>query len=66
MLLLDATRAPVDVVTYGTGSYPGMTPHPGVSDQGHSLERRPPKQDTDDCGQDFFDRVPPTPGELPE
>ncbi|MCP4544713.1 MAG: DUF11 domain-containing protein [Chloroflexi bacterium] len=66
VLLLDATQAPVDVVTYGTGSYTGVIPHPGVSDQGHSLERRPPKQDSDDCSQDFFDRVPPTPGELPE
>jgi hypothetical protein len=66
VLLLDAAQTPVDVVTYGTGSYPGVIPHPGVSDQDHSLERRPPKQDTDDCSQDFFDRIPPTPGELPE
>jgi hypothetical protein len=66
VLLLDATGAAVDVVTYGTGSYPDVVPHPGVVDQGHSLERRPPERDTDDCSQDFFDRTPPTPGVLPE
>jgi hypothetical protein len=66
VLLLDADGAPVDVVTYGDGDYPGVTPHPGVSGQGHSLERRPPREDTDDCSQDFFDRYPPTPGTLPE
>jgi len=66
VLLLDADQAPVDVVTYGEGEYPGVVPHPGVSAPGHSLERRPPREDTDDCSVDFFDRVPPTPGTLPE
>jgi hypothetical protein len=66
VLLLDAAGAAVDVVTYAAGDYPGVIPHPGVSAQGRSLERRPPKQDTDDCSQDFFERYPPTPGTLPE
>ncbi|HET91755.1 MAG TPA: DUF11 domain-containing protein [Chloroflexi bacterium] len=66
VLLLDDTTAVVDVVTYGSGSFPGVIPHPGVSGQGHSLERRPPERDTDDCSQDFFDRYPPTPGSLPK
>jgi uncharacterized repeat protein (TIGR01451 family) len=66
VLLLDGEGAAVDVVTYGEGDYPGVMPHPGVSDQGHSLERRPPREDSDDCSQDFFDRYPPTPGTLPE
>ena len=66
VLLLDDTGVPVDVVAYAAGSYPGVTPHPGVSAQGHSLERRPPERDTDDCAQDFYDRYPPTPGELTE
>ncbi len=66
VLLLDANQVPVDVVTYGDGRYGGIVPHPGVSAPGHSLERRPPRQDTDDCSVDFFDRYPPTPGTLPE
>jgi hypothetical protein len=66
VLLLDAEGRAVDVVTYAAGDYPGVVPHPGVSDQGRSLERRPPRSDTDDCGQDFFERYPPTPGTLTE
>jgi uncharacterized repeat protein (TIGR01451 family) len=66
VLLLDASGAPVDVVTYGDGAYPGVVAHPGVGEPGHSLERRPLREDTDDCGHDFFDRYPPTPGVLPE
>ena len=66
VLLLGADGAPVDVVTWGDGAYPGVVPHPGGLDQGHSLERRPPHADTDDCSYDFFDRYPPTPGELLE
>jgi uncharacterized repeat protein (TIGR01451 family) len=62
VLLLDASGAPVDVVVWGAGAYPGVVPHPGGLDQGHSLERRPPREDTDDCSRDFFDRYPPTPG----
>ncbi len=66
ILLLDGSAAAIDAVTYGTGVFHNIVPHPGVSDQGHSLERRPPERDTDDCSQDFFDRYPPTPGILPE
>jgi hypothetical protein len=65
VLLLNAERAAVDVITYGDGDYPGVIPHPGVSDQGRSLERRPPREDTDDCSRDFYERYPPTPGTLP-
>jgi uncharacterized repeat protein (TIGR01451 family) len=63
-ILLDAHAAPVDALVYGTGRYPGVTPHPGVSDSGHSLERRPAIYDTDDCSHDFFDRNPPAPGSV--
>lgn len=62
VILLDATASPVDVLVYGTGRYPGVIAHPGVSASGHSLERRPAIYDTDDCGHDFFDRFPPDPG----
>ena len=64
VLLLDVDQAPVDVLTYGERAYPGVVPHPGGRDEGHSLERQPPRQDTDDCSRDFFDRYPPTPGEM--
>ncbi|MCX7681815.1 MAG: lamin tail domain-containing protein, partial [Anaerolineae bacterium] len=65
VLLLNAEGAAVDVVVYGQGTYPGVIPHPGGVNAGHSLERRPPEQDTDDCSRDFFDRYPPTPRSLP-
>jgi uncharacterized repeat protein (TIGR01451 family) len=65
VLLLHGEGAVVDVVTYGDGGHPGVIPHPGVSNQGRSLERRPPREDTDDCSEDFFERYPPTPGALP-
>jgi len=65
VLLLDGDGVAVDVITFGTGDYPGVIAHAGVGDQGRSLERRPPREDTDDCSQDFFERYPPTPGMLP-
>jgi len=64
VLLLDGSDNPVDVVVYEGGSYPGVTPHPGVS-TGHSLERVPAGRDTDDCSADFTDQEFPTPGDLP-
>jgi hypothetical protein len=65
VLLLDSSGEPVDVVVYAGGAYAGVVAHPGVSESGRSLERRPPETDTDDCSVDFFDRFPPTPGQLP-
>ncbi len=64
LLLFDAGHAPVDVVTWGTGSYPGVTPHPGVEFP-RSLERYPPNRDSDDCAVDFRARDNPDPGRLP-
>jgi uncharacterized repeat protein (TIGR01451 family) len=64
--LLDAEAVPIDVITYGDGDYPGVIPHPGITEKERSLERRPPRADTDDCSQDFFERYPPTPGTLPD
>jgi len=63
-VLLGPDDTPVDVLVYGTGSYPGVNPHPGVADQDHSLERRPANRDTDDCAVDFHDRTPPDPGSV--
>lgn len=66
VVLRDADGAVVDAVTYGGGAFPDVVPHPGEVNTGHSLERRPPERDTDDCSRDFFDRYPPTPGVLPD
>jgi phosphatidylserine/phosphatidylglycerophosphate/cardiolipin synthase-like enzyme len=64
VVLRDAGGALVDAVVYGAGVLAGVVAHPGGVNAGHSLERRPPEWDSDDCAQDFFDRYPPTPGLL--
>jgi uncharacterized repeat protein (TIGR01451 family) len=61
VVLRDAAGVLVDAATYGTGAMGGVVAHPGVVNAGHSLERRPPEWDTDDCSRDFYDRYPPTP-----
>jgi phosphatidylserine/phosphatidylglycerophosphate/cardiolipin synthase-like enzyme len=66
VLLLDGGYGVVDVVAYGDAAYPGVVPHPGVSFYTHSLERDPPRFDTDDCSVDFRDWAFPNPGEVPE
>jgi uncharacterized repeat protein (TIGR01451 family) len=53
ILLLDPLNRPVDVVVYGAGSYPGVTPHPLLVDWRDTLERIPADVDTDDCSHDF-------------
>ncbi len=61
VLLLNDSDIAVDVVTFEAGVYPGVTAHPGVA-TGHSIERSPAAQDTNDCSVDFVDRAIPTPG----
>ncbi|HJR80173.1 MAG TPA: lamin tail domain-containing protein [Anaerolineales bacterium] len=61
VLLLNASDTAVDVVTFEVGVYSGVTAHPGVA-VGHSIERSPANQDTNDCSTDFVDRTTPTPG----
>ncbi len=61
VLLLNGSDAAVDVVTYEAGVYAGVTPHPGVA-VGHSIERSPANQDTNNCSNDFVNRATPTPG----
>ncbi|MGC8873229.1 MAG: lamin tail domain-containing protein [Chloroflexia bacterium] len=63
-VLRDALGRSVDVLVYGGGSYPGIVPHLGGVAPNHSLERRPPDRDSDDCAHDFWDRYPPTPGRV--
>ena len=65
VLLLDGLDRPVDVVAFGSASFPGVVAHPGVSLSGHSLERYPPLFDTGDCSADFRDWPFPNPGQLP-
>lgn len=62
VVLLDAADRVVDAVVFEDGLFSGVVAHPGVT-SGHSIERSPAGQDTDDCSQDFMDRYPPTPGE---
>ena len=62
-ILRHASGEDVDVVVYGSGSYPGATPHPGVG-WGHSLERKPANCDTDDCSADFGEQYTPNPGQV--
>jgi hypothetical protein len=62
-ILRDPNGGDVDVAVYGRGSYPEVTPHPGVR-WGHSLERKPADRDTDDCSADFWERYTPDPGQV--
>ncbi|MCR4407064.1 MAG: lamin tail domain-containing protein [Anaerolineae bacterium] len=66
VLLLDATGAVVDVVVYGTGSYPGVVPFADLSPvhAGNSLERWPANRDSDNCARDFRVRYVPAPGSV--
>jgi len=61
VLLLNSSDSVVDAVVYGSGSFGGIIPHPGVI-AGHSIERSPRGKDTDNCALDFIDQVNPTPG----
>ena len=65
VILRDPNGAVVDVVTYGTGSYPGVIACVFPNTSNHSLERFPPDRDTDDCTVDFRDWPFPNPGALP-
>ena len=52
----------IDVVSYGTGNYPGITPCPLVTNWGAVLERFPYWQDTNECAADFREWPFPSPG----
>ncbi len=64
VLLLDPARKPVDVLVYGTGSYPGVVSFGDVGGlfAGSSLERWPANRDSNDCARDFRSRSVPQPG----
>ncbi len=64
VILLDPTMRVVDVLVYGTGSYPGVVSWGDVSGvyNGNSLERWPAHRDSDNCARDFRIRYAPDPG----
>ena len=64
ILLVDPYDTVIDVLTYGNSNYPGVTPHPGTS-QNVSLERYPISQDTNNCSVDFRTQSSPNPGFTP-
>jgi uncharacterized repeat protein (TIGR01451 family) len=66
VLLRNSQDQIVDVVTYGSGSFPGVIPHPLVTIINAVLERYPYWQDTDDCTIDFREWPFPSPGSLPD
>ncbi len=66
IILRDANNKVVEVVTYGTGSYPGIAPCDLVVIGGASLERIPYWRDTNDCSVDFQENAFPSPGTLQE
>ena len=66
VILRDANYQVIDVVTYGSGSYPGVTTCPLIVLLNASLERNPFWRDTDNCTVDFFENAFPTPGMLVE
>jgi phosphatidylserine/phosphatidylglycerophosphate/cardiolipin synthase-like enzyme len=65
VILRDPAGQPVDVITYGVGSFPGVHPCTLVAGPDHSLERFPYWRDTNDCLADFRDWPFPNPGSLP-
>ena len=65
VILRNAAEQAVDVVTYGSGNFPGVVACALVLTSGHSLERFPYWRDTNNCPADFRDWPFPNPGSLP-
>ena len=65
VILRNAADEVVDVIAYGSGSYPGVVTCAVVMTGGHSLERFPYWRDTNNCPADFRDWPFPNPGSLP-
>jgi cardiolipin synthase len=55
----------VDLVTYGSGSYPDHIPCPLLTSANYSLERLPYWHDSDNCPADFREWPYPSPGKTP-
>jgi hypothetical protein len=65
VVLLDASNTVVDVVTWGSASWPGVSAAPSSNGQS-SLARTSPADDTDDGTTDFSGQAAPTPGAPPQ
>ena len=65
VILRNVNDQAVDVVTYGSGAYPGIISCPLVPTSNNSLERYPYWRDTNDCSVDFRIWPFPNPGQLP-
>jgi uncharacterized repeat protein (TIGR01451 family) len=65
VLLLSPDNQLIDIVVYGNGYYPGVTPCPLVATAGRSLERYPYWRTTGHCPTDFREWPFPNPGSLP-
>jgi hypothetical protein len=65
VILRNGGDAAVDVLTYGTGSYPGNIACPLVDTPNTSLERFPYWRDSNDCMADFRAWPFPNPGAVP-
>jgi hypothetical protein len=65
VILRNSVDQVIDVITYGSGVYPGLVACALVAAGNHSLERFPYWRDTDNCAFDFRDWPFPNPGSLP-
>ncbi len=65
VLLRDAAGIVVDVVSYGSGAYPGLVSCNLLTPPNQSLERLPYWLDTNDCPHDFREWPFPSPNHLP-
>ena len=65
VLLLDVSYGEIDSFVWGDATHNSITPHPGKINISASLERFPPYYDTNNCLEDFRERYPPTPGDIP-
>ena len=65
VILRDENDTAVDVITYGTGNFPGVTACELVSASNISLERFPYWRDTNECSVDFRHWPFPNPGTVP-
>jgi cardiolipin synthase A/B len=65
IILRNAADKVIDVVTYGSGSYPNVAACNLVTASNRSLERYPYWVDTNDCSSDFREWPFPNPGDLP-
>jgi phosphatidylserine/phosphatidylglycerophosphate/cardiolipin synthase-like enzyme len=65
VLLLGPSNTVVDAAVWISDTLPGTRPFTGLIAPGHSLERHPPGQDSNDCNADFHDQPYPSPGTAP-